>query len=189
MHDAAYQFVAQTVERHPVKGLDVVEFGSYVVNTTVRPLFRGARSYIGVDPRPGPGVDVVRRAERYDAPDSADVAVCCETLEHAADVAGILASACRTLRPGGLFIVTAAATEREPHSMDGHRRVPAHEHYANLAPDELERALRDAGFVRVKVTHNPDAGDVYAVGFKSKAAAAVAEPDPPTTPEEEPTNG
>jgi SAM-dependent methyltransferase len=186
MHDAAYQFVSRVVEKDPPKKRDVVEFGSLIVNTSVRPLFKGAKSYIGVDARPGPGVDVRARAEQYDAPASADVVVCCETLEHARDPQGIIASAYRTLRVGGQLILTAAGPERQPHSMDGHQRVPRHEHYANITPDDLESWLKDAGFVRVKVTHNQDAGDVYAVAHKPKAATVVAAA---TTDEEGPHDG
>lgn len=161
MHSEAYQFVAGVSAALELKKLSVVEFGSLVVNTSVRPLFKEAAHYTGVDQRKGKGVDVVSRAQDYDPDKPADVVICCETLEHEADPESIIAAAERILKPGGILILTAAAPERRPHSMDGHTVIPAGEPYGNIEPAALERWLK--AWTQVRVIHNPAAGDVYAV--------------------------
>lgn len=189
MHVAAYQFVERTLAGKELKGKAVVEFGSRIINESVRPLFEGAKTYVGVDQHKGRGVDVVADAATYDAPESADILVCCEMLEHTRDPQGILVAAAHTLKPGGLLIVTTAAAERTPHSQDGHRRIPRGEPYQSITPEALAAWLEAAGFVRVKVTHDAANRDLYAVAYRTKVAAAVAEPDPITTPTEEDRNG
>ncbi len=162
MHPQAYGYV-----RRVARGLDlsqsrVLEFGSYNVNGSVRPLFRDASEYIGVDIRSGPDVDVVADAAAVCGLGEFDVVVSCEVLEHAEDPGGIIAAAYRSLKPGGIFIVTAAGPDRAPHSvMGGEVRG---EHYGNI--DAAQLGLWLHGWERVKITQNRGAGDVYAVAYR-----------------------
>lgn len=165
MHDAAYTFVMQTVRGLTPKR--VVEFGSYNVNGSVRPLFWGALSYTGVDLRPGPGVDEVGAACDY-LGEPADLVVCCETLEHDRDPQATFRAAFANLKPSGVFILTAAAPERAPHGCDG-GALPIWEHYGAIDPRELPTLLEVAGFVGIAITHRTDIGDVYAVAQKPEA--------------------
>lgn len=164
MHPDAYQFVQRTVQGRNLSGAWVLEFGSYDVNGSVRPLFAACEHYIGMDRRPGPGVDLVGRAQdNQAAPFAYDIVVCCETAEHDPDVPGLIAAARRALVPGGLFIFTAAGPGRKPHGCDG--GDVGDEHYANIFPEDLRDWLAD--WTDVEVTYNPVACDVYAVARRS----------------------
>lgn len=138
MHPEARDFVAQAVqEMGPFER--TVEFGSHDINGTIRDLFAG--SFLGVDPQPGPGVDVVADAGEWHTDQPVDCVVCCEVFEHLADWRGLIASAALALRTGGVVIITAAGPGRGPHSaVDGNALRPG-EHYANIEPDELGEAL------------------------------------------------
>lgn len=161
MHAEAYYFVAQHAPQMPEGA--VLEIGSYNVNGSTRPLFPG-RAYHGIDVRGGPGVDEVADGAGYDGHAHYGVVVTTETLEHAPDPQAVLASAWRSLRPGGALLLTAAGPERAPHACDGGPVVPPHEHYANISPQQLRDWLAD--WEHVQVWHAPAAGDVYALAFK-----------------------
>lgn len=184
MHDAAYQFVEKVVADLDMKRKHVLEFGSFDVNGSVRPLFAEAASYTGIDVRPGRGVDVVSRAQDYTPERLAHIVVSTEVLEHDPDPRGQIAAAFRCLRPGGTVICTAAAPKRPPHGNDG-GPLPAHEHYATIDPAELRSWLKEAGFTQVNVTHNEAANDVYAVATKPDSAEAESPPATPKTTKKE----
>ena len=59
----------------------VLECGSYNVNGSVRGLF-AAREYVGLDWRPGPGVDVVSLVHEYQPGRKFDTVISTEMLEH-----------------------------------------------------------------------------------------------------------
>ena len=71
---------------HMVQGKRVVEVGSYDVNGSVRPIVEsyGPASYIGVDIRNGPGVDMIADVTVDPLP-RADLVISCEMLEHVED--------------------------------------------------------------------------------------------------------
>lgn len=170
MHDAAYRAIARAVADHPVAGARVIEIGSYNVNGSVAPLFADAASYLGVDLRPGPGVDLVIASDHDLAtvladhgPLGFDIVVTTEALEHAADPAQIVRDAWAILRPGGRLLLTAAAPERAPHGCDG-GALPDQESYQPIAPADLSIWLAD--WTAVQITHDPVAGDVYAVATR-----------------------
>lgn len=82
-----------------------LEVGSYDVNGSVRGLFPG--EYVGVDMRPGPGVDIVATADALPFPDASfDVVVSTEMLEHDPSPWRSLAEMGRVLRPGGHLLLT-----------------------------------------------------------------------------------
>ena len=149
------------------------EIGSYNVNGSVRPLFARAASYVGIDVRPGPGVDLV-----LDVCDAdlgmlpfADIVVTTETLEHAFHPALLIDAAVAMQRPGGALLLTCASAERAPHACDGGPEVPAHENYHRITLYELERWIsasfhrhhrgRDVSHVFASIAHYPARGDLY----------------------------
>lgn len=148
MHPQARDFVAS----HR-KHFDLCEFGSYDVNGGIRDLFPD-HNYVGVDSRPGPGVDVVADCRTWDgAGRRFDLVVCCEVLEHCERWSEIIANARRLLRPGGRLIVTAAGPGREAHTCNGEAWSSASgEHYRNIDPDVL-RVVCGWHFVEVHVDH------------------------------------
>lgn len=167
MHDAARSYIQKAVAEHigNTEGLTVLEFGSYNVNGTVRDHFYGS-DFCGVDIRDGRGVDIVCDAAEFDGEERYDVVVSAETLEHAERPKEIIDRAWDSLKPGGLFILTAAAPERAPHNGNGDPLQPGEEHYAGISKAELEAWLErwDVG----DITHSPGDGDVYATAWKPR---------------------
>jgi SAM-dependent methyltransferase len=94
-----------------VAGRDVLEVGSLNINGSVRPLVeaRNPASYVGVDVVDGPGVDKLCDVADLVAtfgPDSFDVVVSTECLEHVADWQLAVAQMTLVLRPGGVLVWT-----------------------------------------------------------------------------------
>jgi SAM-dependent methyltransferase len=162
VHLEAASYVALTA--HRLGPFDsVLELGGRDVNGSVRPYFPGAR-YVSVDIVDGPGVDVVADATTYRPDERFDAVVCCEVLEHAVDADGFVATAWGSLKPGGLFLVTAACPPRAPHSaVDGGPLRPG-EFYRNVDPALMGRWL--VGWKDVEIEMHEDRGDIYAVARK-----------------------
>jgi SAM-dependent methyltransferase len=159
MHPQAYEFVKGALRDIDMAGKRILEFGSYNVNGSVRPLFAGCAEYVGVDTRPGPDVDIVADAATIDGLGEFDIVVCCEVLEHAPDPEAIIVSAKRSLKPDGLLILTAAGPGRPPHGVMG--MAVGNEYYANVEPDALSKWLRD--FETFWITGDDTAHDIYVV--------------------------
>ena len=107
MHPSVMVWVEQ-VTRGLTHDADVVEVGSYNVNGTVRDLFPTARSYVGLDVEPGPGVDRVYDGLDLPLPDAtADIVVSTEALEHCTRPWRVVREMARVARPGGLVVITA----------------------------------------------------------------------------------
>lgn len=169
MHAEAFAFLRTVIGWLPgTSGLRVLEFGAHDVNGSPRSLFIPQHypniQYWGVDPWPGAGVDVVCRAQDFNGNEAFDVVISAETMEHDADWRGQIDAAWRALSPGGKFIMTAAAEPRKPHRCDGAEGDMQGEHYANIDPAELRRAL--AKWADYDVQHNRAHGDVYAWAVK-----------------------
>lgn len=162
MHIEAASFVALTAHRlGPFES--VLELGGRDVNGSVRPYFPGAK-YVSVDITPGPGVDVVADATTYRGAERYDAVVCCETLEHAEDADGFVATAWGSLRPGGLFILTAACPPRAAHSAVDGGPLRVGEFYRNVDPALMASWL--VGWKDVDIEVHDDRGDIYAVAVK-----------------------
>lgn len=166
MHNEAYQFLKSAVEGVNFTGALVLEIGSRNVNGTPRPLFEGCALYLGLDPRAGDGVDYVRRAEDYDGHENFDYVVSAEVMEHA-DPRAIVECAWRSLKPGGLAILTAATDGRAPHSNDGVLGMYAGEYYGNVSREQLAQLLGEWDVIRLEV--NEVHHDIYAVARKPMA--------------------
>ncbi len=140
MHEAAFHWVAGNVQKlGPFES--VIEIGAYDINGSVRQLFEGSE-YIGLDPQEGPGVDWVGDALDYEPEKKVDCVVCCETLEHAEDWVALVKKGMDWLDEDGVFLITAAGPGRKPHSgVDGSYNVRDHEHYQNISPGDLTKAL------------------------------------------------
>lgn len=162
MHLEAAAFVALTAARFgPFDS--VLELGGLNINGSVRSFFPDAR-YVSVDIVAGPGVDVVADATTYRPEERYDAVVCCEVLEHAEDADGFVATAWGSLKPGGLFIVTAACPPRAPHSAVDGGPLRAGEYYLNVEEDRLAAWL--VGWKDVELEVHEDRGDIYGVARK-----------------------
>ncbi len=143
----------------------VLELGSRDVNGSPRErVQRHVERWHGIDLAPGPGVDEVADAADYArerAPFVPDVVVCAEVLEHAPRAAEIVARARELLRPGawGVFLVTAAAPGRAPHSAVDGGPLRAGEFYRNVSREDVDEWFRP--FRSVIASFNSERGDVY----------------------------
>lgn len=151
MHAAVLAWVHQW--RGPIDETSrVLEFGSKNINGSVRDLFAGCASYLGIDIAAGPDVDLIADAATCEIePGTWDVVVCAEVLEHTPDAAAIVANACRHLKPQGRFVMTCAGVGRAPHSAVDGAPIRDWEHYANVSADDLHDWLEAAGFASWQV--------------------------------------
>lgn len=177
MHAGAYHFIEWATKR-VLPRKKVCELGSRTViwdnnafeyNGLVRPLFKDAEKYIGIDMRDGINVDVTGNAANWrpDPPELFDTVVCCETLEHTDEGWGICKTAFDILSPGGIFLVTAAGPGRATHScVDGGPNLYPGEFYQNVYPDMLTSWLQDFEFFMIDILTAPT--DIYAIAIKRK---------------------
>lgn len=108
MHPSAMEFVTRVVSDHALSDAGrVLEVGSYNVNGSVRPLFKG--DYHGVDIREGPGVDAIifEPLIKWDLGSyKYDVVVSTEMLEHALRPWEAIEGMYNALNNGGWLILT-----------------------------------------------------------------------------------
>jgi SAM-dependent methyltransferase len=101
--------VARHLEAPLIRGKRVLEVGACDVNGSVRPVVRllDPAAYVGVDIAPGPGVDVVCRAEQlvecFGAA-SFDAVISVATFEHIREWRPALSNLKRVCKPGGLIL-------------------------------------------------------------------------------------
>ena len=104
-------FVETYVSESDVRGRRVLEVGSFDVNGSPRALIEILKpsEYRGVDIEMGPGVDEICRAEdlveRF-GPESFDLLISTEMIEHVADWKIVVSNFKRILKPGGKIIIT-----------------------------------------------------------------------------------
>lgn len=158
MHAQAREFVERAVRGKRFGS--VLEFGSLDINGSVRELF-DTDAYHGVDLVDGRGVDEVADASLYTPAEPVDCVVCCEVLEHTLGAEGIMRAAWRALRPGGMLIVTCAATPREPHSAVDGGPLRDDEFYANVDPWLLQADCIHLGFSILDTRYDRNRGDFY----------------------------
>lgn len=164
MHDEALTWlkqIAALVGQHS----RVCELGSRDVNGNCRDLFGGFGASVGVDLLPGPGVDVVADAADWQPAERGPrfgVVIATEVFEHSPRAAEICANAHRLLRPGGVFVVTAAGVGRSPHSVDG-GPLRDGEYYRGVSPEMLWGWL---DLFPVRLVQPRSRADVYGLAVK-----------------------
>lgn len=100
------------------RGAKVLEVGSMDVNGSPRGNFLGTE-YIGIDIRPGNGVDLVMAAEELPekfGPEHFDRVLMCETLEHCENWKDALRGAWRVLKVGGVMCITTPTIKKGRHN-------------------------------------------------------------------------
>lgn len=143
MHPQVQRFLDEVCQRLPEVATSqrVMEFGAYDINGSPRGVFSMAQEYVGLDWRPGPGVDVVSLAHKYDGhpDDYFDAVVSTEMLEHDPHWRESLARMVALVRPGGCLVLTCAGPQRPAHEMDC---TPGPGYYAGISLAELAGVVR-----------------------------------------------
>jgi SAM-dependent methyltransferase len=105
------QFCLSVLPAESIQQKSVLEVGALDVNGSVRgPIKdRGPSQYVGIDIKAGPGVDMVcdggALLDRF-GPESFDVVIATEVLEHVRDWRAVVHNMKGVLRPGGVIVVT-----------------------------------------------------------------------------------
>jgi SAM-dependent methyltransferase len=161
MHPSAMAFAVSALAADDVAGKVVLEAGAYDVNGSVRPHVEslGPKSYLGTDPRSGPGVDLLCAAEDFPAllaaltdgaplKQGADVVISTEMLEHAADWQAAMRGMISALAPGGLLVLTTRSEGFPLHGYpDDHWR---------FSVDAMGAIVRAAGLDIERLEADPD---------------------------------
>lgn len=135
MHDAAFAFYKHEMESLPA--LDVLEFGSYNINGSVRDAYPQAKSWWGIDIAEGNGVDEVADATTFKSNKQFDIVVCAEAFEHTPEWRQIVQNAYEHVREGGYFFASCASRERPAHSAFDGGALRDGEYYSNVSPEEM----------------------------------------------------
>jgi hypothetical protein len=110
MHTSAYQNLQYFYTRyckHLTTESIVLDFGSYNVNGTARPIF-AKHNYIGVDICEGPNVDLIFDDYKLDLPDNyADTIVSSSCFEHDGMFWLTFLEMCRLIKPNEYFYIQA----------------------------------------------------------------------------------
>lgn len=160
MHDSVMDFVWEAAAlRGTLAAKRVLDVGSLNVNGSTRPVWPDAE-YIGIDGRPGDGVDIVAMSWEMPFPDAHfDVVVCTEMLEHDADPILTFTEVQRVLKPSGTFILTCRGPgfgyHEEPHD------------YWRFTPKQIRQWLKVFLFTDIHSTEDPGAPGVLAVATRN----------------------
>lgn len=154
MHEQVLDWVGQF---RTDEDLAVLDIGGRDLNGSTRSLFPNASPYHVLDVRPGPNVDFVVDAARWDFRSAGagpyDLVVTTETFEHAEHWKDIIATAYAVLRPGGWLIFTCAGPGRPPHSgVEAVQGLIDGEWYANVSAQEIREELEGQGWTDIE-TH------------------------------------
>ncbi|MEQ1761626.1 MAG: class I SAM-dependent methyltransferase [Pyrinomonadaceae bacterium] len=110
-NSACLDFGRTKLTEADVAGKRVIEIGAVDINGSLRPDVEalGPSEYLGIDIAEGPGVDEVCNVydlvERY-GPESFDVAISSEMIEHVHDWRKAISQIKQILRPGGVLVMT-----------------------------------------------------------------------------------
>ncbi len=175
-HPAQMEFISKVKNRFTnfFSNKKVLEIGSLNINGSIRSFFTNCE-YIGIDVGPGKDVDVVSQGQTYDAADQYfDVTVSCECFEHNPEWIATFQNMYRMTKPGGLIIMTCAASGRSEHGTT--RTTPENspltvgigwDYYKNLDKSDFEAAFKiEDMFEGGQFINNKDTFDLYFWGIK-----------------------
>lgn len=111
MHRSVMNWLGKSLSANEVGGARILEVGSMDVNGSPRSVILPLKpaQYVGVDGQAGKGVDKVLDASILTSafpPGSFDIVVCTEMLEHVKDWRSVVVQLKRSVRTGGLLVVT-----------------------------------------------------------------------------------
>lgn len=149
MHDAAFNFYKNSLQSFDP--MNVLEFGSYNINGSVRDAYPNAASWYGIDIVPGNGVDEVANAATWKSDKKFDVVICAEAFEHTNEWKDIIKNAMEHLNDGGTFLSSCASRNRPEHSAIDGGPLRDGEYYRNISPEEMTECLHDMGWSNFEV--------------------------------------
>jgi|688.fasta_scaffold06563_35 hypothetical protein len=149
MHDAAFTFYKESLSQ--LSPMNVLEFGSYNINGSVRDAYPNANSWHGIDVVPGNGVDEVADAAVWKSDRRYDVVICAEAFEHTSDWEKIIKNAKEHLNHNGLFLASCASRNRPPHSAIDGGPLRDGEYYENISPEEMTQCLESMSWSSFEV--------------------------------------
>ena len=141
-NEACIGFTERVLKEDEVSGKDVLELGSLSTTGSVRPSIKRLRPrrYIGVDIIAGPGVDEICDAaeivEKY-GPESFDIVVATELLEHVRDWRLVIHNIQTVLKPQGIVLITTRSF--------GFHYHPNPEDFWRFETGDIERTFCDFG--------------------------------------------
>lgn len=181
----ARDFVRRQISADDVNNRIVLELGSGDPECWVRNLVTSLRprAYVGVDLVPGPGVDLVCPAEQlldHFAPESSDVVISTEVLEHVRDWRTTVYNLKTVLGEDGILILTTRSPGFEFHGfpLDFWRFTPEdiREIFGDLTIEQIEQDFEDPPgvFLRARrprgfVARNLDSYRIYSVIRRRRA--------------------
>ena len=161
MHPESYEQASQYAQLLKAdlgdRELMIADIGSQDINGTYRSLFSNERwHYLGIDMAPGKNVDhVATEQELYPEPESFDVVICGQVLEHAEMPWVLIRKIAAITKPGGRIWLSA------PYQWDYH---PYPKDCWRIYPDGMRALLRWASLTEKQVYVN--ANDTIALAEK-----------------------
>jgi SAM-dependent methyltransferase len=159
MHPSVHDWVASQVEKYDLADKHVLEVGSLDVNGSIRGLFN-PNHFIGVDFRPGPGVDFVMNAHNLHdfKAGSFNVVISTEMLEHDDAFWLSMKEMGRVLLKGGHLLITTRGNGFKLHSHP--------DDYWRFMPSAREKLLDLAKCDPVDLALDARAPGIFAHGVK-----------------------
>jgi len=96
---------------------NILEFGSYDINGTIKDCFKNYKTYVGIDWRSGPCVDVVGLAHEVKFDYKAKAVLSASMLEHDPHWEDSLDNMINHLDPNGIFVLTWGSAKNPPHCL------------------------------------------------------------------------
>lgn len=111
MHDTALKNASTFYNKYCAQDIGnkiVLDIGSYDVNGTLKPIFKQAKQYIGLDQASGPNVDIVGSSHEIPLPDNhVDIIVSSSCFEHDTMFWITFKEMCRLIKPNGFIYINA----------------------------------------------------------------------------------
>ena len=156
---------------------EVAEFGSYDINGTVRDYFTGSGRYVGIDWRPGKGVDVVSLAHSFQTTERFQTVISASMLEHDPYWAASVEKMVSVLADDGILLLSWGAAKNKKHCLPEAPDGGFHSLKAGMVLRLLERLgmyineFRYEGRFAKEGLLGDGMGEVCLVAFKSQQYA------------------
>jgi len=176
-HPEQKAFCESVVARFPhlFIGKKALDIGSFDINGNNRFMFTDSE-ILGIDIIDGPNVDLVCVAHEFEAePESYDVIVTTETLEHDMYFDRSLRKSVELLKPGGIYVMTCAGHGRPEHGTTESGQLGIKtitrpgwdDYYRNLSEADFRAVLDvDRVFAQYEFSQNHATKDTYFWGIK-----------------------